>query len=209
MNWHLAQVRAQTEKAVEGRMREIGLDAYCPRETVWRPQREAEKRRLPAMLRKGSAIVPVTRPYLPGYVFFGADREALAYAVKPLDVLGNGIDGIVRALRYADAGRLVVVPTAFVEDMRAAEARGAMERRAGNKGRVSLTGWHVDVADKDPDEVKRRIKQGQQVRITSGPFAQFQAKVKGYRNTDRIVVLLSMFGGTSEVVVSEDMVERV
>ena len=208
MHWHLAQVRSQTERAVETRLREIGLDAYCPRETVWRPQKPAERRRLPAMLRKGKAIVPVTRPYLPGYLFFGSEREDQAYAVKPLDPLGNGIDGVVRAMRYADAGRLVRVPTQFVEDMRSAEARGAMERRAGNKGRVTLAGWHVEVSMADQDE-RQQFMPHQLVRITSGPFAQFQAKVKGYRNTDRIVVLLSMFGGTSEVVVGEDMLERV
>lgn len=136
---------------------------------------------LPCYLRKRRHARKVTfapAPLFPGYLFVRLDPARQRWRSI------NGTYGVAR-LVAGESGPLPIAD-AVVEGLRA--------RRDG-QGYIALS--------QRPD-----FAPGQVVRIRSGSFAETLGLFEGFRDQDRIAVLLDLLGGKVRVLLDEDMVEK-
>lgn len=114
-HWHVLVVNVGREIEAENRLRGFDvIEPYCPRHRVWHKVGAQEARRIRACRKL------VSKPLMPGYLFFKADI---------------GIVGVRQIVMQAEArhvlivdGRACVVRNQLIEAMQAAETNGQWDR---------------------------------------------------------------------------------
>lgn len=136
---------------------------------------------LPCYLRKrrhARKVTLVAAPLFPGYLFVRLDPARQRWRSV------NGTYGVAR-LVAGESGPLPVADSVV---------EGLLARR-DRQGYIALS--------QRPD-----FAPGQMVRIRSGSFAETLGLFDGFRDQDRIAVLLDLLGGKVRVLLDEDMVEK-
>lgn len=136
---------------------------------------------LPRYLRKrrhARKVSLVAAPLFPGYLFVSLDPARQRWRSI------NGTYGVARVIAGEDgpvpvAGRIV----------------GGLKARADEQGFIEMP--------QRPD-----LAPGQVVRIRAGSFAEALGLFEGFRDQDRVAVLLELLGGKVRVLLDEDMVEK-
>ncbi|WP_406853507.1 hypothetical protein ABEG18_13120 [Alsobacter sp. KACC 23698] len=227
--WHIVQVTARQEQRVCDDLRLAGFLPYCPMEVVWRKPRSHEsKKRLQALSERRSLALEAAgrirdpmaqrralaaivrslprvssmlgrnpavedrRPYLPGYLFLGLlpGQESRLTDVKPIDWRkGGGFDGVIDLVRAS--GAAVQIHESIVLKLKEREDAGEL---SGSK--------------KDKDTRKATaFREGQDVRITDGPLARFDAQVERCAPNDRVQILISLFGRPTRAILEASQLE--
>lgn len=136
---------------------------------------------LPRYLRKRSharKVMLVAVPLFPGYLFVRLDPARQRWRAI------NGTFGVARLV--AGENGPLPIPDAVV---------------AGLRARLDEAG-HVAISQR-PD-----FAPGQVIRIRSGSFAETLGLFEGFRDQDRVAVLLELLGGKVRVLLDEEMVEK-
>lgn len=173
-SWFAVYSGYRAEFRAEEALREAGLDAWCPREKVFR-RRQGRKHK-------------VTLPLLPRYLFVGLQPTAHGPAGPefPFDLvrLADGVDGIVGI-----SGAPVEVPYGEFDPelTRLDRARSpslclAQLRQLEANGLFDRTG------------ARREPMKGEAVEIVGGQFQSYPARFQAMKGTDRVRVLFQMFG---------------
>ena len=110
--WYVAQTAPRLEDRAERGLKELGLDAYCPRLTKWAIR--ARKK------------VAVREPLFPRYLFVQARTDADVYGIKRTD-------GVLSLL--SRDGRPWPISGKTVEDIFARQALGHFDRTAKPRAR--------------------------------------------------------------------------
>lgn len=136
---------------------------------------------LPRYLRKrrhARKVSLVAAPLFPGYLFVSFDPARQRWRSI------NGTYGVARVI----AGENGPVPVAggIVTGLKA---------RADEQGFIAMS--------QRPDFVP-----GEAIRIRSGSFAETLGLFEGFRDQDRVTVLLELLGGKVRVVLGEELVEK-
>jgi transcription antitermination factor NusG len=117
-------------------------------------------------------------PMLPGYLFLRIEPDHLWRV--------DGLEGVYQILGWAtrrterDAARL----ENFVGELRAAEADGDFDKTGRNKRHPKM---------------RHKLTHGQKVRVLDGSFAGLIGEIVALNGTDRITVLMSLFGRATPV----------
>lgn len=136
---------------------------------------------LPRYLRKrrhARKVTLVAAPLFPGYLFVRLDPSRQRWRSI------NGTYGVAR-LVASESGPLPIAD-AVVAGLRA---------RLDGQGYIAIS--------QRPD-----FAPGQLVRIRSGSFAETLGLFEGFRDQDRVAVLLDLLGGKVRVLLDEEMVEK-
>ncbi|MCO5090649.1 transcription termination/antitermination protein NusG [Bosea sp. (in: a-proteobacteria)] len=136
---------------------------------------------LPRYLRKrrhARKVSLVAAPLFPGYLFVSFDPARQRWRSI------NGTYGVARVIAGEDGP--VPVASGIV---------GALRTRADAQGYIALS--------QRPGFVP-----GEAIRIRSGSFAETLGLFEGFRDQDRVAVLLELLGGKVRVVLDEDLVEK-
>jgi transcriptional antiterminator RfaH len=136
---------------------------------------------LPRYLRKrrhARKVTLVAAPLFPGYLFVRLDPTRQRWRSI------NGTYGVVR-LVAAESGPLPI-SDAVIDGLR---------KRLDEQGYIAIS--------QRPDFVP-----GQVVRVRSGSFGETLGLFEGFRDQDRVAVLLELLGGKVRVLLDEDMVEK-
>lgn len=136
---------------------------------------------LPRYLRKrrhARKVSLVAAPLFPGYLFISLDPERQRWRSI------NGTYGVARVIAGEDGPVRV--------------AGGIV---AGLKGRADEQGFIA--MSQRPDFVP-----GEAIRIRSGSFAETLGLFEGFRDQDRVTVLLELLGGKVRVMLGEELVEK-
>lgn len=136
---------------------------------------------LPRYLRKrrhARKLSLAPAPLFPGYLFVSLDPARQRWRSI------NGTYGVVRVIAGEDGP--VPVAGGIVAGLKA---------RADGQGFIALS--------QRPDFVPGEI-----IRIRSGSFAETLGLFEGFRDQDRVAVLLELLGGQVRVVLGEELVEK-
>lgn len=107
MTWFAVYVAPRADRKAETHLQERGFDAYSPCERVYR--RKSRDR-----------SEPVNVPILPGYVFVQVRFPEQSFRAA---TLADGVQGFVTI-----CDRPAEIPSAWVDELRAAETRGDFDR---------------------------------------------------------------------------------
>lgn len=136
---------------------------------------------LPRYLKKrrhARKVSLVAAPLFPGYLFVSFDPARQRWRAI------NGTYGVARVI----AGEAGPVPVA-------GGVVAGLKARADREGFIAMS--------QRPSFVP-----GEVIRIRSGSFAEALGLFEGFRDQDRIAVLLDLLGGKVRVLLDEDMVEK-
>lgn len=128
--------------------------------------------------RHARKVTHVAAPLFPNYLFVRLDPQRQRWRSI------NGTRGVSRLIASQDGP--TPVPDALIAMLRA---------RFDAEGFVTMS--------QRPD-----FAPGEVLRIRSGSFADTMGLFDGFRDHDRVVVLLELLGGKVRVVLDEDLVER-
>jgi transcriptional antiterminator NusG len=186
--WHVVRAIGRSDREVNASLVNLGFAVYSPRVLEMRP---LGKRQMSARQRRAGIEIsrPELVPLFPRYLFVRFDMGRSAWR----DIFGVvGVAGLV-----CDGGLPVPVTQAVIDRIRDLETGGTILAR----------------------EQKMRVvfAVGQQVRINSGPFADFRAVMQTaldqpFDQVDpetRVRVMLSLFGGAQPVELDVWQVEAV
>lgn len=189
-SWHLAQTETGRERLAYDRLSDAGYEAYFPQMRVMRP---VPRKLLSKRQRISGATVkrPQLSALFPGYIMIHFDK-AVGTWHEIFDFAH--VRGLVVSDRWTEDR---TPPDAVVARLRSVEVDGAVP------GDTPLTVLPFRV--------------GEEVRITSGPFADFPAfverlptaKLQELDESMRIQLVINVFGGATPVDVEIGQVERI
>jgi len=161
-SWIAAATHACRERVAIANLERQGFSTYCPmlRKRIRHARRQQD----------------VLRPMFPGYVFICIDRERIAW--RP--ILSTA--GVRTLIRFGD--RLGILPTRFIETLRAHEHEGAVSMLLPSNSFVP----------------------GEKVRITDGPLEGLIATVLRADDHNRLLVLMDLLKRSVRVLMPIDAV---
>lgn len=128
--------------------------------------------------RHARKVTLVAAPLFPGYLFVYLDPQRQHWRSI------NGTRGVIRVIASQDGP--IAVPDALIAMLRT---------RLDPQGFVTMS-------------LRPDFAPGEAIRIRSGSFAEAIGLFDGFRDHDRVAVLLEFLGGKIRVVLDEDLVER-
>lgn len=178
--WYAARTLVKAEGEALAAFRDAGLDAYTP------------EYRTEAYNRKKRVNIITTHRMFPGYVFVKAHPEQVS--------LIRGCDGVLDMLPGFPHDP-VIIPAKDIAKVR--EAQDRMEFDDTDEARRK----RGDTTKKNLAALRRKLV-GKGVRIKSGSFAGFDAKVEAITSLKRIQAIVMIFGSENPVELKREQIDE-
>jgi transcription antitermination factor NusG len=168
--WFVLMVGPQSERTVQARAKEFGIEVYFP-----------VSRRFDTALRERKGVSKIIeRPSMPGYVFVDMPLVDAPFALFDPDA-ERSITGAIRFL--ANGGAPEALAPAIIDDLKQREADGDFDETARTEnGRYKIPKW---------------LKEKTVVRIVEGPFRGFTGRIDHVVNEKTVALWVQLFGRIS------------
>jgi transcriptional antiterminator RfaH len=132
-------------------------------------------------LRKESRFKTNTKPLFPGYMFISFDKAELKWHKI------NNTYGVSRLVTFNST--LKPIPSTFVDNLK---------KRCDSSGKLLPIVKMIPIV---------KMKKGDRVQISKGPFADFIASVETYETDQRIWLLIDLMGRKTKIQTSSDTLQ--